>query len=78
LGFNCFGNWHKYGELLTLWCPAAFRDFRKKKRLNARGFAQEYLRSCTGYGPGRSVKRCGKSSSLQSKKKYIVDWLYKC
>jgi len=22
-----------------------------KKRLNARGFAQEYLRSCSGYGP---------------------------
>jgi len=35
-----------------------------KKRLNARGFSREYLRSCTGYGPGRSVKRRGKSSCL--------------
>jgi len=39
-----------------------------KKRLNARGFAQEYLCSCTGYGPGRSVKKHGKSSSLHSTK----------
>jgi len=52
---------------LTLWRLAAFKDFRKK-RLNACGFAQEYLRSCTGYGPGRSVKRHGKSSGLHSKK----------
>jgi len=33
---------------LTLWRPAAFGDFREKKHLNARGFAQEYLRSCSG------------------------------
>jgi len=38
----------------------------------ARGFAREYLRSCTGYGPGRSVKRRGKSCSLHSKK---IFWL---
>jgi len=55
-------------SFLTLWHPAAFGDFWKKKRLNARGFAWEYLRSCTGYGPGQSVKRRGKSSSLHSKK----------
>jgi len=54
--------------MLTLCCPAAFGDFRKKKRLNARGFAREYLRSCSGYGPGRSVKRRDKSSSLHLKK----------
>jgi len=34
----------------------------EKKCLNARGFVQEYLSSCSGYGPGRSIKRCGKSS----------------
>ena len=34
----------------------------------ARGFAWEYLRSWTGYRPGGSVKRCGKSCSLHSKK----------
>jgi len=32
----------------------------------------EYLRSCTGYGPGRSVKRRSKSYSLHSKK---IFWL---
>jgi len=31
---------------------SCFRRFSEKKRLNARGFAQEYLRSCLGYGPG--------------------------
>ena len=53
----------------TLWRPAAFGDLRNKKRLKVRGFAWEYLRSCSGYGPSRSVKRRAKSSSLQSKKK---------
>jgi len=36
----------------------------KKNSWIACGFAREYLRSCTVYGPGQSVKRCGKSSSL--------------
>jgi len=44
-----------------------FWAFLKKKRLNARGFARELLRSCMGYGPGRSIKRHSKSSSLHSK-----------
>ena len=48
--------------------PAAFEDSRKKTRLNTRGFAWEYLRSCLGYEPGRSIKRHGKSSSLHLKK----------
>jgi len=34
----------------------------------ARGFAREYVRSCTGYEPGRSVKRLSKSCSWHSKK----------
>jgi len=55
----------------TLWRPAAFEDFRKKS-LNALGFAREFLRSCSGYGPGRSVKRRGKSSSLHSKKMFLL------
>jgi len=62
LGFECFQH-----ISLTLWRPTAFGDFWKKKRLNARGFAREYLRSCTGYGPGQSIKRRSKSSSLHSK-----------
>jgi len=49
-----------------------FWGFSKKKRLNARGFAREYLHSCSGYGPGRSVKRRGKSSSLHSKKIFCL------
>jgi len=57
---------------LTLWRPAAFGDFRKIKHINARGFVWEYLHSCTGYRPGRSVKRHGKSSSLHSEK--IFAW----
>jgi len=57
---------------LTLWRPAAFGDFRKKKHLNARGFVREYLRSCTGYGPGWSIKRRSKSSSLHSEKNFFA------
>jgi len=45
----------------------------KKKRQNARGFAREFLRSCKGYGPGRSVKRCSKSSSALEKNFFISE-----
>jgi len=62
---------------LTLWLPAAFGDFRKKKRLNARGFAREFLRSGMLYRPGKSHKGRGKSSSLHSKKKFSA-WGYWC
>jgi len=44
----------------------------KKISWIARGFAWEYLRFFTGYGPGQSVKRRGKSCSLHSKK---IFWL---
>jgi len=47
-------------------------DFREKKRVKARGFAWDYPRSCLGYGPGWSVKRHGKSSSLYSKKFFYL------
>jgi len=47
-------------SLMSGW----FREFLKKKHLNARGFVREYLSSCSGYRPGRSIKRRGKSSSL--------------
>jgi len=49
-----------------------FRGFSGKKRLNARGFARDYLRFCSGYGPSRSVKRRGKSSSLHLKKNFLL------
>ena len=60
-------NLHHFLYSLTLWRLAAFGNFRKKNRLNARGFARECLRSCMGYGPGWSVKRCGKSLSALKK-----------
>jgi len=48
-----------------------FWDFEKKHR-NARGFARKFLQSHKCYGPGWSVKRRGKSSSLHSKKIFLV------
>jgi len=52
---------------LTLWRTTGFGDFRKKERLNACGFAWEFLQSGMLYKPGKSLKRRGKSSSLHSK-----------
>jgi len=47
-------------------------DFQKKKRLNAHGFAREFLWSGMLYRPGESLKRRGKSSSLHTKKIYFA------
>jgi len=47
-------------------------EFSEKKHLNARGFAQEFLRSGMLYRPGKSLKRRGKSSSLHSKKIFLL------
>ena len=70
--------------LLTLWRPLGFGDLRKKTRLNARGFAREFLQSGMLYRPGKSLKRRGKSSSLHSKKIFLLrgvrvfcDWRHK-
>ena len=60
-----------------------FRGFSEKKRRNARGFAREFLQSGTGYAPGQSVKRRGKSCSLHSKKffawgvRLFCEWRHK-
>jgi len=51
---------------------ARIRGFSKKKRLNARGFAWDFLRSGMLYRPGKSLKRCGKSFSLHSKKIFCL------
>ena len=51
---------------------AWFRGFLEKKRLNTRGFAQEFLWSGMLYRPGKSLKRRGKSSSLHSKKIFCL------
>ena len=58
---------------LTLWSPHDFRDFWKKNHLNTRGFAWEVLRSGMLYRSGKSLKRCGKSSSLHSKKNFLLE-----
>jgi len=57
---------------LTLWHPGGFGDFRKKKRLNTRGFAREFLQFGMLYRPGTSLKRHGTSSSLHSKKFFLL------
>ena len=59
-------------QCLTLWRPAAFEDFQIKQRLNACGFAREFLRSGMLYRPGKSLKRRGKSSSLHLKKYFLL------
>jgi len=46
--------------------------FLEKKRLNARGFAGEFLQSGMLYRPGKSLKRRGKSSSLHLKKVFCL------
>ena len=57
---------------LTLWRPAGFGDFSEKKRLDACGFAQEFLQSGMLYRPGISLKRRGKSSSPHLKKNFLL------
>jgi len=59
-------------NFINSMASGGFRGFLGKKRLNARGFAREYLRSCSGYGPGQSVKTHGKSSSLHLKKNFLL------
>ena len=49
-----------------------FRGFSEKKRLNAHSIAREFLRSGMLYRPGKSLKRRGKSSSLHSKKNFLL------
>jgi len=49
-----------------------FRGFSKKKTLNARGFAREFLRSGILYRPGKSLKRRGKSFSLHWSKNFLL------
>jgi len=41
---KCFAFSNRY---LTLWHPAGFGDFWQKQHLNACGFVDEYLRSCS-------------------------------
>ena len=49
-----------------------FQGLSEKKRLNARGFAREFLWSGMLYRPGKSLKGRSKSSSLHSKKIFLL------
>jgi len=53
-----------------------FRGFSEKKRLNACGFAWEFLWSDMLYRPGKSLKRHGKSSSLHSKNNFLLGGVF--
>ena len=48
------------------------RIFGKKKHVNARGFAREFLLSCMLYRPGKSIKKRSQSSRLDSKKIFCL------
>ena len=56
---------------LTLLRPGGFGDFRKKKHLNARGFAQELLRFGRFYRLSEGLKKRSKSSRLHWKKNFL-------
>jgi len=56
----------------SVLASARIRGFSEKKRLNARGFAREFLRSGMLYWPGKSLKRRWKSSRLHSKKNFCL------
>jgi len=49
------------------------QGFLRKKHRNACGFVWEFLWSSQRYRPGQSLKRCGKSCSLHSKKNCLVE-----
>jgi len=53
--FPCLSVWFSFYHFNTL-VSGCFWGFSKEECLNPRGFAREYLCSCTGYRPGRSVK----------------------
>ena len=57
---------------INSWASVWFWGFLGKKHLNARGFAWEFLRTGMLYRPGKSLKRCGKSSSLHLKKNFCL------
>ena len=66
-----------FWTLLFLWyinslASARIRGFSQKKRLNARGFAREFLRSGMFCRPGKSLKNRGRSSSLHLKNNFLL------
>jgi len=63
---------HRSISCLNSSAPGRFRDFQKEKRLNACGFAREFLWSGMLHRPGKSLKRRGKSCSLHSKTNFLL------
>jgi len=65
---------YKNFTFLNTLAPAwhGFGDFRKKKLLNTHGFAREFIWSDMLYTPGKSLKKRSKSSSLHSKKIFLL------
>jgi len=57
---------------LTLWRLLGFGDFRKNKRLTHMALRGNFFWSDMFYRPGKSLKRRGKSSSLHSKKIFLL------
>jgi len=58
--------------VLNSLASGCFRGFSEKKRLKARGLAREFLWSGMLYRPSKSHKGRGKSSSLHSKKNFLL------
>jgi len=59
-------------NLFNTLASGCFQGFSEEKRLNARGFAWEFLWSGMLYRPSKSLKRRDKSSSLHSKKNFLL------
>jgi len=68
--------------MLTLWRPLGFGDLKKQPPKRTR-LCAGIFRSGMLYRPGKSLKRCGKSSSLHSKKffawgvRVFYEWRHK-
>jgi len=59
-------------KIIDSLASTRIRGFSEKKTLNAHGFAWEFLQSGMLYKPGKSLKRRGRSSSLHSKKIFLL------
>jgi len=58
--------------IVNTLASARIRGYSKKKRLNAGGFAREFLRSVMLYRPGKSIQKRGQSSRLHTKKFFCL------
>jgi len=63
---------HLFHSCINSLASTRMRGFLEKNRLNAHGFAREFLWSGMLYWPSKSLKRRGKSPSLHSKKHFLL------